>query len=61
MMPAEPGALIKYTRTQICTVCQSGGGLPTETSGWVSQNLNLKYANKNKSLVLTPKHTPFIQ
>lgn len=42
MMPAEPGALIKYTRTQICTFCQSGGGFPTETRGWVSQNLNLK-------------------
>lgn len=38
-MPAEPGALIKYTRTQICTFCQSGGGFPTETRGWVSQNL----------------------
>ena len=42
MMPAEPGALIKYTRTQICTFCQSGGGFPTETRGWVSQNLHLK-------------------
>lgn len=44
MMPAEPGALIKHMRTQICTFCQSGGGFPTETRGWVSQNLNLKYS-----------------
>lgn len=42
MMPAEPGALIKYMRTQICTFFQSGGGYPAETMGWVSQNLNLK-------------------
>lgn len=49
MMPAEPGALIKYTRTQICTFCQSGGGFPTETRGWVSQNLNLKYENEMKT------------
>lgn len=33
MMPAEPGALINYTRTQICTFCQSGGGFPTEKKG----------------------------
>lgn len=33
MMPAEPGALIKYMRTQICTFCQSGGGFPTENKG----------------------------
>ena len=49
MMPAEPGALIKYMRTQICTFCQSGGGFPTETRGWVSQTLNLKYKNKMKT------------
>lgn len=42
MMPAEPGALISYKRTQICTFCQSGGGFPTETRDWVSQNLNLE-------------------
>lgn len=50
MMPAEPGALIKYTRTQICTFWQSGGGFPTETRGWVSQNLNL-------NLILTQNKT----
>lgn len=49
MMPAEPGALIKYMRTQIRTFCQSGGGFPTETRGWVSQNLNLKYENQMKT------------
>lgn len=49
MMPAEPGALIKYMRTQICTFWQSGGGFPTETRGWVSQNLNLKYNNEMKT------------
>ena len=54
MMPAEPGALIKYTRTQICTFCQSGGGFPTETRGWVSQNLNLKYEKQSENLILTP-------
>lgn len=48
MMPAEPGALIKYMRTQICTFCQSGGGFPTETRGWVSQNLNMKYSLTQK-------------
>lgn len=53
MMPAEPGALIKYTRTQICTFCQSGGGFPTETRGWVSQNLNLKCSNEMKNLSRT--------
>lgn len=47
MMPAEPGALISYTRTQICTFCQSGGGFPTEKRGWVSQNLHLKYKWKS--------------
>lgn len=41
-MPAEPGALIKYVRTQICTSCQSGGGFPAETWGGVSQNLKYK-------------------
>lgn len=51
MMPAEPGALIKYTRTQICTFCQSGGGFPTETRRWVSQNLNLKCSNEMKTSV----------
>lgn len=49
MMPAEPGALISYMRTQICTFCQSGGGLPTETRDWVSQNLNLKFNNEMKT------------
>lgn len=49
MLPAEPGALIKYMRTQICTFCQSGGGFPTETRGWVSQNLNLECDNENKT------------
>lgn len=46
-MPAEPGALIKHVRTQI--FWQSGGGFPTETRGWVSQNLNLKYNNEMKT------------
>lgn len=49
MMPAEPGALISYMRTQICTFCQSGGGFPTETRDWVSQNLNLKFNNEMKT------------
>ncbi len=48
-MPAKPGALIKYMRTQICTFCQSGRGSPTETRGWVSQNLNLKFDNERKT------------
>lgn len=53
MMPAEPGALIKYMRTQIYTFCQSGGGFPTETRGWVSQNLHLKYRKLKIKLHLT--------
>lgn len=36
-MPAEPGALIKHMRTQICTFCQSGGGFFTEIRDHVSQ------------------------
>lgn len=57
MMPAEPGALIKYTKTQICTFCQSGGDFPTETMDWVFQNLNLKHKNKLKTLLyLTSTH-----
>lgn len=56
MMPAKPGALIRYMRTQICTFCQSGGGFPTETGGWVSQNLNLKYENET-NLILTLKES----
>lgn len=36
-MPAEPGALIKHMRTQICTFCQSVGGFPTEMRNQVSQ------------------------
>lgn len=59
MMPAEPGALIKYMRTQICTFCQSGGGFPTETRGWVSQNLNLKY-KKQMNLILKPESKHFL-
>ena len=49
MMPADPGALIKYMRTQICTFCQSGGGFPTEKRAWVSQNLNLSYNSERKT------------
>lgn len=32
-MPAKPGALIKYMRTQICTFCQLEGGFPKLNKG----------------------------
>lgn len=32
-MPAKPGALIKYMRTQICTFRQSEGGFPKWNKG----------------------------
>lgn len=60
MMPAEPGALIKYMRTQICTFCQSGGGFPTETRGWVSQNLNLKYKKMKWKPHFSPESKHFV-
>lgn len=55
-MPAEPGALIKYMRTQICTFCQSGGGFPTEMRGQASQIIKHHrrrtwMANWNKSIL----------
>lgn len=61
MMPAEPGALIKYMRTQVCTFCQSGGGFPAGTRGWVSQNLNLKVQKiKWKKPNFNPKSIHFV-
>lgn len=53
MMPAEPGALIKYMRTQMCTFCQSGGGFPTETRGWVSQKPSTELQQLNRNPILT--------
>lgn len=53
MMPAEPGALIKYMRTQICTFCQSGGGFPTENKGLGFPKPSPELQPRNKNLIFT--------